>query len=546
MAEFQIVIPSAKFVSADLQGIGKLPPVIYPVNQRIVFDYLYKLYGGAAEFTVIGYDGLDLIKRQLSTYEGDDCHIRYVALEDIKDLGYSIYKGIESANDSPIIINFGDTIVYDDISMFSGDIALYSEAYIDEKWTYFESERGVFTKIIDKEHVKDFSYKEGRFFVGVFRIEDVADFKETLLKFIGKQDLIDSFYLALMSYSERHHFSVRKTDNWFDIGHSSNYRKSKLAVKAREFNHISIDKNRGMLKKTSDDKGKLIGEIEWYLKLPSDVEYVCPRIFSYSTRYEAPYVVMEYYSYHTLHELFLYSSLSVEQWTEIFQRIRFVLEDFQRYTVSGPNIRESLEEIYIGKTLMRLDRMKKKELLRSFFGSPFYVNGKKYKPLDEIVEILKTEISSRLLSLDQFCIIHGDLCFSNIMIDDNYSFIKLIDPRGKFGSYDIYGDQRYELAKLFHSVDGKYDFIIKDKFMLSHIPGSNEINFSIQKPSINCFGIFKEVFLSHIKDDYDDILLIEALLFLTMIPLHGESERHQLAMLGTGIEILDRILPIEL
>ena len=52
------------------------------------------------------------------------------------------------------------------------------------------------------------------------------------------------------------------------------------------------------------------------------------------------------------------------------------------------------------------------------------------------------------------------------MVDDNFSFIKVIDPRGKFGTYDIYGDFRYELAKLFHSVDGKYDFIIKDLLVL--------------------------------------------------------------------------------
>ena len=69
-----------------------------------------------------------------------------------------------------------------------------------------------------------------------------------------------------------------------------------------------------------------------------------------------------------------------------------------------------------------------------------------------------------LYEVDTFNIIHGDLCFANIMVDTNLSFIKVIDPRGKFGTYDIYGDFRYELAKLFHSVDGKYDFIIKDLF----------------------------------------------------------------------------------
>ena len=41
------------------------------------------------------------------------------------------------------------------------------------------------------------------------------------------------------------------------------------------------------------------------------------------------------------------------------------------------------------------------------------------------------------------------------------------------------------------------------------------------------------------------IELIEALLFLTMIPLHNESFEHQLVMLGTGLEILNRVINIE-
>lgn len=53
------------------------------------------------------------------------------------------------------------------------------------------------------------------------------------------------------------------------------------------------------------------------------------------------------------------------------------------------------------------------------------------------------------------------------MVDNNFSFIKVIDPKEKFGMYDIYGDARYKFAKLFHSIGGKYDFIIKDLFNMS-------------------------------------------------------------------------------
>ena len=40
----KIIIPTSKLVPKDLWNVGKLPAVIYPINQEIVFDYLYRQY----------------------------------------------------------------------------------------------------------------------------------------------------------------------------------------------------------------------------------------------------------------------------------------------------------------------------------------------------------------------------------------------------------------------------------------------------------------------------------------------------------------------
>lgn len=132
-------------------------------------------------------------------------------------------------------------------------------------------------------------------------------------------------------------------------------------------------------------------------------------------------------------------------------------------------------------------------------------------------------------------------------MDSNFSFIKVIDPRGKFGTYDIYGDFRYELAKLFHSVDGKYDFIIKDLFDLDYNTETSCINYCIQdrKREFDLYKVFLDTFAAEIGNDLRKVELIEALLFLSMIPLHGESIRHQMVMLGTGLEILNRVVNIQ-
>ena len=542
----EIIIPAAKIVPEELQKIGKLPAIIYPINQEIVFDFLWKQYNDvSSKIHVLCYEKADKVHRRLASYPKEQVTI--VDLPELKDLGHTIWYGIKEV-ENPIIINFADTIVEDNIFITDSDCFFYSEDYLSEMWTYFEEQDGTINSIIDKTSCADKDEKKHKLFVGVFQIVNTQYFRLCLEQaFEDETKNVSSFYKAVMEYSKKYPMTALKTNNWFDIGHIDKYYNSKLEVQAREFNHISIDKNRGILKKVSDDKDKFIGEIKWYLKLPSDVEYVRPRIFDYSTSYMKPYISMEYYAYHTVHELFLYGDLTRQQWIDIFERIRFVCDDFSQYTVIDNNIQSALEEMYLTKTLQRFEKIKNDNKFSAFFKLPIKVNGKKYMSLDKIIVRLKEIIPKMLYDVDKFSIIHGDLCFANIMVDPNFSFIKVIDPRGKFGTYDIYGDRRYELAKLFHSVDGKYDFIIKDLFELKYDCQKAQIDYRIKdrKREFDLYKVFSETFKEEIGKDLKKIELIEALLFLSMIPLHGESIKHQMVMLATGMEILNRVITIE-
>lgn len=538
-----LIIPSAKVVPEELQKLGKLPAIIYPINQRIVFDYLYEQYKGQVNLIdIICYEKADKVQRRLNKYLGAQVSIK--VLDELGDLGHTIYYGLVGINDS-IVINFADTIVLDNILDEKDDSFYYQEDYMSDTWTYFEEKDGLITEVYDKQSVNTNIRK--KLFVGVFKFRDAGYLRYCLERaFVAENLTMSTFYFAMKLYSEKYPMKPVLTTSWFDIGHEDKYYNSKLEVKAREFNHITIDRNRGILRKSSDDKDKFIGEIKWYLKLPADVEYVRPRIFDYSTSYEAPFVAMEYYAYHTVHELFLYGDLSYQQWIDVFSRIRFICEDFKRYKVSDNNIIPSIEDMYLTKTLQRFDKLKKDSRFAAFFNNPIEVNGRRYCSLDGVTGILKKAVPELLYNIKEFNIIHGDLCFANMMVDSNLSFIKVIDPRGKFGAYDIYGDPRYELAKLFHSVDGKYDFIIKDLFDIDYDLEKASIRFEIQdrKRDFDLYSVFLDTFSSEIGDDIQQIEFIEALLFLSMIPLHSESLNHQMAMLGTGLEILNRVINI--
>ncbi|HAQ0902448.1 TPA: capsular biosynthesis protein, partial [Enterococcus faecium] len=532
-------------VPEELHHLGKLPAIIYPINQKIVFDYLYDQYKDVCSAIDIAcYEKMDKVARRLDKYIKSKT-VNIIQLKELGDLGRTIYDSLIGC-DEPVIINFADTIINDNIYSLECDSFFYAEDYYSNTWTFFEEKDGDIISVLDKNELKEDDGKKHKLFSGVFQIMDAQYFRECLRKALMSNVVnVNSFYQALQEYSKRYEFLSIKTNNWFDIGHADKYYNSKLEVKAREFNHISIDKDRSILRKISEDVEKFIGEIKWYLKLPAQVEYVRPRIFEYSTSYINPYVSMEYYSYHTVHELFLYSDLTKKQWIDIFNRIRFVCSDFKRYSVSGDNIQKSLKDMYLDKTFQRFNKLRKDPRFTEFFSSDIQINGVRYKSLDQIEALLSVSVPRELFDITQFNIIHGDLCFANIMVDNTFSFIKVIDPRGKFGDFDIYGDYRYELAKLFHSVDGKYDFIIKDLFTIKYDPKKAIIDYIVQdrKRDYDLYEVFYSVFKDEIGSDLKKIELIEALLFLSMIPLHGESLNHQMAMLATGLEILGRVVP---
>ena len=117
--------------------------------------------------------------------------------------------------------------------------------------------------------------------------------------------------------------------------------------------------------------------------------------------------------------------------------------------------------------------------------------------------------------------------------------MKLIDPRGDFGGYGIYGDSNYDLAKLAHSVDGMYDFIVEDLFQLEE----QENGFNYKIVYLENHEKIKNLFYNYFREDERiKIKFIQSLLFLSMIPLHKDKPKRQKVMLGVGIRILYEVI----
>ena len=169
------------------------------------------------------------------------------------------------------------------------------------------------------------------------------------------------------------------------------------------------------------------------------------------------------------------------------------------------------------------------------------VNNVHYKNYHLMENLLNNEIA-KLVNYNKRTIVHGDYCFSNILFDPMHYIFKLIDPRGRFKTQSIYGDPRYDIAKLRHSIVGLYDFIIAGLYKL-RLTGKDSYDFQISTPILTekLEPFFDELVVEY-GYDCREIKLIEALLFLTMIPLHNDDILRQKAFYLTSIKKLNEVL----
>jgi hypothetical protein len=146
---------------------------------------------------------------------------------------------------------------------------------------------------------------------------------------------------------------------------------------------------------------------------------------------------------------------------------------------------------------------------------------------------------------NHYTICHGDFCFSNILYDSRVQCLKLIDPRGLDveGKQSIFGDKRYDLAKLYHSIIGLYDFIIAGRFNYSQSSDGSQFIFeplcSPQQAQIE--QLFLDMVIAESGISHSEILAINVHLFLSMLPLHYDRPDRQSAMIANAYRLFQKI-----
>jgi len=451
----------------------------------------------------------------------------------------SLQAGLASAASTGadrVRVILGDTLIRD---AYAADFVYVGEVEYSQRWCLaITDSAGIITEYIDKQDV-DIDPK--RAVAGFYHFLDGAYLSECVEASIAAGD--KQLSAVLRRYGERYPLTAKDARDWYDFGNLDHLIDARRRlIQPRHFNRLTIDPVLNTITKISENNQKLQDELDWYLNIPEALKVLTPRIISRSIDEGGQVrIVQEYYGYPTLAELFLYADLSVEVWHSILKHIFRVHEVFRHFP--GQLDPADVRTMYIGKTWARLDELGQQsefwaKLLQQ---DTIRYNEQTLPGVAAIRRALEPRVEA-LVSSAQICIVHGDLCFSNILFDLNNQIIRLIDPRGSFGQRGIYGDVRYDIAKLRHSVCGMYDYIVADIFDVKpqgdgEFMGEIFINETHQAVADSFDKLVAEAGYR-----IDDIRLIEALLFLSMTPLHRDHPRRQLMMFLTGLTLLDSVL----
>ncbi len=362
--------------------------------------------------------------------------------------------------------------------------------------------------------------------LGRFEFSD-GDLLQKVLKNSLERNNVE-FGPLLKEYSQERllHGKEIENDRWIDFRDRGKISRgqSKL-IESRSFNELTIHPGSSKITKSSHHSHKIRNELYWYQYLPRNLHCLVPTIVDFTHNS----ISMEYCGCGTLAEKLVYHKINESSWKEVLRQLFDILSTFKKQTDDTQKINP--KQLYIRKTSSRIQELERssKEWENLVKKKKIIINKKEYFGLSSIKEKINS-MSFDICNRFDLSIMHGDFCFNNILYDTRTGIIKLIDPRGSYDGMNpsIYGDSRYDVAKLRHSFCGNYDYIIEGNF---YIKNTNHEEFTLEiysRKQKKRNALFDELCREY-EYCIEDIKFIEALIFLTLVPLHDDSKAKQLA-----------------
>lgn len=528
-----VILTASKADITICEVFGDLPTGLIPVNGKpIILFILQQFLEAGIKNIYIGIDyKCEKIKEIVSLYFKDKLNIFFINTDKTKGVGNSILTILKDIKTEKVVINLADTVVKNlDYSQLDNTIMISNDFMDEKRWAIVEIDKD---KNIINFKDKELSNSDSIYVLsGIYCLNNISIFDDFLNidnNNIQVTDLLKYYYNLDSS------LSLTETTQWLDFGHIDKYYKSKKRlIQSRGFNSLEYNDLLGTITKRSKNNNKFKEEIKWQLNLPKNLKVLSPRVLDYSLDEES-FITMEFYSYPTLSEIWLFSGLNEKIYFSIIDKLFKILELFKN-NKKDISI-ENYLDIYVNKTKHRVLEITNQDILELMRYENITINGRKLKNWDSIENDIFKYITILYNTTDN-CLIHGDFCLSNILYDLRSGIVRLIDPRGIWGDNEN-GDIKYDIAKLRHSINGDYDYIVNDLFNITIKEDS--INYNIYDSNkVNIKDYFDKQIIKYFN--LNQIKIIEGLLFLSMIALHEDNAKRQLIMYAKSIELLNEFL----
>ncbi|MFT4622152.1 MAG: hypothetical protein ACI8PZ_000808 [Myxococcota bacterium] len=307
----------------------------------------------------------------------------------------------------------------------------------------------------------------------------------------------------------------------------------------RAFN--AIEQSGRSIVKRSADRDKMKREHDyWYLLPPSLQRFVVQPYGYVDDGAEASYR-MERLNMPDMAVLWVHGPAAVS--TEALGALLDVVFDWfaARPTRSDPAAaRAAAEALYVTKLDQRMAALLQLEAGQRL--DRLVREGTPWDGLQALVDRYRALLDAEWArsAPEQVAVMHGDLCFSNILFDKRSRLVRFIDPRGANSEPELWGDAYYDIAKLSHSVLGGYDYVNNGLFDV-HVGDALRFELHVARGAA---GAREALFVERAKAaGFDPVRmrLYEASLFLSMLPLHAEDPRKLLGFVLTAGGILDEV-----
>jgi hypothetical protein len=527
-APIPFVILSGSYCTAEIASeYGKLPPSFLPVANR----RLYELQIGLARqchatpvLTLPADYAIPPVDQAALAASG----VRVVRSPVSLSLTEAVQFVLEVIDaHGPMHLLFGDTLVEIEDSVGTDRLAVHqTEGYYN--WAYIVSQPDGSFKV--KSGYGD-GVEPRSVVCGYFAFADADELRRAFVAESGFAEGINAYLAAR---------PMQAVDiaTWHDFGHLALiYQSKRNMLVSRSFNSVASD---GVaVVKTSSAVGKMNAEASWYEAIPPDLRVFTPQYLGRlpdGTGYRIEYLYLP-----NLAELYVFGDLPGNIWKSILSKCIDFIDKFRRVKPDRNSnfateafARQFYENMFVAKT---------RERIGAFLGARGWpadirlsVNGHVFPPLDDVFDRLFAAITPT--TADDICLWHGDFFFGNMLYDFRAGRIKAIDPRGGDASNSnaIYGDWRYDVAKLAHSIVGGYDTLLAGRVDFSGDPVEGfrfERERSKSQEAVE--RDFRAARLGRAPLYTREIQAMTSLMFLTMLPLHADSARRQDIMLCNGL-----------